>query len=200
MDQWLQPLTLEIGPVRLVPLEQSHRDALVAAASDGKLWEIWHTSVPSEHTIDAYLERAFADQEAGTALAFAIMHVYSDEVIGTTRYYAADAANRRLDIGYTWYAKRYQRTGVNTRCKYLLLRHAFETLDCIVVGFKTNYLNRASRKAIARIGARQDGVLRNHQITADGTLRDTVVFSIVREEWPAVSKNLDYMMSKGCYE
>lgn len=196
---WQKPLTLELGPVRLVPLERSHRDDLVKAASDGKLWELWYSSVPSEATIDAYLDSAFEEQAAGRALCFSIVHVYSEEIIGSTRFCNIDAANRRVEIGYTWYAKRYQRTGVNTRSKYLLLKLAFEERDCISVAFLTNFHNRASRKSISRLGAKQDGILRNHRINDQGVIRDTVVFSIIREEWKAVKVNLEFLMGNSRY-
>ncbi|WP_235425606.1 GNAT family N-acetyltransferase [Cellvibrio mixtus] len=147
-------------------------------------------------TIDAYLNKAFNDQEAGVALLFAVVDNRTQKIIGTTRYCNADNLNHRVEIGYTWYAKSFQRTGVNTECKYLLLSHAFETLNSIAVEFRTHWHNHASRTAIARLGAKQDGILRNHQKNAEGVYRDTVVFSIIDQEWPTVKKNIEYKMDR----
>lgn len=196
MSQWLIPTTLTGKLVRMIPLEYGHRDALVEAASDGQLWNIWFTSVPSEETIDTYLDSAFQQQKAGTSNAFAIVHQASNQIIGSTRYCNMDLENYRLEIGYTWYAKSFQRTGVNTECKFLLLQHAFEVLSCIAVEFRTHWFNHPSRNAILRLGAKQDGVLRNHRISADGVIRDTVVFSILDREWKAVRKGLEYKMGR----
>lgn len=193
---WLYQTTLKGNLVTLIPLMREHTDALLQASSDGELWNLWYTSVPSSKTIDAYLNQAFSDQDAGRALLFAVIDNAMQKVIGTTRYCNADNLNHRVEIGYTWYAKSFQRTGVNTECKYLLLTHAFETLNSIAVEFRTHWHNQSSRTAIARLGAKQDGVLRNHQKNADGIYRDTVVFSIIDQEWPTVKKNLEYKMSR----
>lgn len=193
---WLYEITLKGKLVTLVPLKHEHRDALLTASGDGELWNLWYTSVPSSKTIDAYLDQAFKDQHDGRALLFAVIDNATQKIIGTTRYCNADNLNHRVEIGYTWYAKSYQRTGVNTECKYLLLSHAFETLNAIAVEFRTHWHNQASRAAIARLGAKQDGVLRNHQKNAEGIYRDTVVFSILDQEWPAVKKNLEYKMAR----
>ena len=191
----LSPITLEGQFVKLVPLTLEHRDALVNAASDGKLWELWFTSVPNEERVDDYLSMAFEQQSVGRAIPFAVIDKRTDEVIGSTRFCNIDNINRRLEIGYTWYAKRFQRTGVNTECKKLLLSYAFETLNVIAVEFRTHWHNQASRNAIARLGAKQDGLLRNHQIMADGCVRDTVVFSIIDGEWPMVKRSLEFKLA-----
>ena len=193
---WLYQTTLTGKIVTLISLKREHTNALIEASSDGELWNLWYTSVPNTKTIDAYLDKAFSDQEVGSALLFAVVDNATQKIIGTTRYCNADNLNHRVEIGYTWYAKSYQRTGVNTECKYLLLTHAFETLNSIAVEFRTHWHNQASRTAIARLGAKQDGVLRNHQKNAEGVYRDTVVFSIIDQEWPTVKKNLEYKMSQ----
>ena len=193
---WFDNITLEGNLVKLIPMQPEHRAGLVAAASDGKLWEIWHTSVPSEYSIDAYMEAAFAQRAANIAHPFTVLLKETGKIIGSTRFCNAVEENRRLEIGYTWYAQSMQRTGVNTECKFLLLSYAFETLDCIAVEFLTNWHNHRSRAAIARLGAKQDGVLRNHRINADGSFRDTVVFSILNSEWLNVKKSLVYAMYK----
>lgn len=196
MSKWLNETELEGELVKLIPLQRQHRDALLKAAADGELWKLWFTSVPSEKTIDAYLDFALTEYENNRALPFVVIDKKTDEVIGTTRFCNATPNYKRLEVGYTWYAKRVQRSGINTECKYLLLTHAFEVLNCIAVELRTHWHNRASRNAIARLGAKQDGVLRNHQIDADGAIRDTVVFSIVREEWAVVKKSLKYKMDQ----
>jgi RimJ/RimL family protein N-acetyltransferase len=193
---WLNEITLTGKLVTLTPLKPEHASALVAAASDGNLWELWYTPVPSSTTIDAYLTQAFNDQAAGSALPFAVIDNSTKKIIGSTRFWNADNVNQRAEIGCTWYAKSFQKTGVNTECKYLLLTHAFETLNAIAVEFRTHWHNHASRAAIARLGAKQDGILRNHQKNAEGIYRDTVVFSIIDHEWPTVKKSLEYKMTK----
>ena len=195
-NHWLYETTLTGKIVTLIPLKREHTDALLQASSDGELWRLWYTSVPSSKTIDAYIDQAFKDQEAGRALLFAVVDNATQKIIGSTRYCNADNPNQRLEIGYTWYAKSFQKTGVNTECKYLLLTHAFETLNAIAVEFRTHWHNQASRTAIARLGAKQDGVLRNHQKSAEGVYRDTVVFSIIDQEWLTVKKNLEYKMHR----
>lgn len=195
-SHWLYETTLQGKLVTLAPLKREHADALVEAASDGELWNLWYTSVPSRNTIDAYLDQAFKDQDSGRALPFVVMDNATQKIIGTTRYCNADNLNHRVEIGYTWYAKSFQKTGTNTECKYLLLAHAFETLNAIAVEFRTHWHNQASRAAIARLGAKQDGVLRNHQKSPEGVYRDTVVFSIIDQEWPAVKKGLLYRITQ----
>lgn len=196
MTNWLKPTELEGKNVKLVPLSIAHKDQLLKASADGKLWELWFTSVPSAKTIDQYLAKAFRDQEKGIALPFVVVDKNTCEIIGSTRFCNALPEHKRVEIGFTWYAKKSQRTGVNTECKYLLLKHAFEVLDCIAVEFRTNWHNLRSRAAISRLGAKQDGILRNHQMNADGSYRDTVVFSITNQEWTGVKKSLVYEMKK----
>lgn len=196
MNSWLAPVTLTGDSVILLPMTEQHREPLLDAASDGELWNLWFTSVPSAETIESYLTAAFSDQEQQKALPFVVIDKHSGTVIGATRFCNADAASRRVEIGYTWYAKRFQRTGINTECKFLLLQHAFETLDCIAVEFRTNWYNFPSRNAIARLGAKQDGVLRNHRLDNEGNIRDTVVFSIISGEWPGVKRSLTFQMER----
>lgn len=190
MSNWIETPTLSGAHVRLAPLQPGHAPALGEAASDGELWRLGYTSVPSPATAAAYIDSALAMQSAGKALAFAVLDV-AGVVVGSTRYYALDPGVPRVQIGYTWYARRVQRTGLNTEAKLLLLRHAFEVLDCISVGFETSALNHASRNAIARLGAQQDGVLRSHMRHPDGSVRDTVAFSIIQAEWPSVQQHLN---------
>lgn len=194
MTTWLQPTTLSGRIVTLIPLDLSHREELLQAAADGKLWEMWYTSVPSADTIDTYLHIALEQRDQGTALPFVVVHKATNTIIGSTRYCNAERVNRRLEIGYTWYAKSFQRTGVNTECKYLLLQHAFDHLQTIAVEFRTHWHNFQSRTAILRLGAKQDGVLRNHLIDREGCMRDTVVFSIIQSEWNTVRRSLEYRM------
>ncbi|NKF51560.1 GNAT family N-acetyltransferase [Shewanella sp. WXL01] len=176
--------------VILEPLSLDHVPALINAANDGQLWELWFTNVPDNDSMKTYVEKALEAESIGQALAFAVRDKVSGSVIGCTRICNWDQANRRLEIGYTWYAKSFQRTAVNTESKLLLLNYAFTALDCIAVEFRTHWHNKVSRAAIGRLGAKQDGILRNHRIQADGTLRDTVVFSIINSEWPAVEASL----------
>ena len=195
MSQWLQDTELSSQLVKLMPLKPEHRNDLIKAATDGKLWELWFTSVPNEESIDNYIAFALDEKNKKRSLPFVIVEQSTNTIIGSTRY-CNTINDNRLEIGYTWYAKSYQRTAVNTQCKYLLLQYAFEQLNCIAVEFRTNWHNHASRTAIARLGAKQDGVLRNHIIAADGELRDTVVFSIIRDEWQAVKKSLKFILNK----
>ena len=188
---WLNEVVLEGKEVQLIPLRKTHRDGLIKAASDGELWKLWFTSVPSEETIDMYLQTAIHEQEAGRALPFTILDKKTNTIIGSTRYCNVTPSQKRLEIGYTWYAKSYQRTAKNTETKLLLLTHAFEDLQSIAVEFRTHHKNEASRNAIARLGAKQDGILRQHQLLKDGSYRDTVVFSILNIEWKTVKQNLE---------
>ncbi|MBD8488841.1 GNAT family N-acetyltransferase [Echinicola sp. CAU 1574] len=194
MENWLQETILEGEKVKLIPLQKSHRNELLEVTSDGKLWELWFTSVPSAETIDQYISKAMEEKTAQSSLPFVIMDKSSQKIVGCTRFCNAALIHRRLEIGYTWYAKSAQRTGINTECKYLMLQYAFEHLNCIAVQFKTDWFNLPSRNAISRLGAKQDGVLRNDRLNADGTYRDTVVFSIIKQEWHGVKKNLKYKM------
>ena len=187
---FLEPVTLAGDAVTLEPLRIEHHDALVGAASDGRLWELWYTRVPSALTMRADIEGRLAKQASGTMLPFVVRRTGTGEVVGATTYCNADADTPRVEIGYTWTAASAQRTGVNTESKRLLLTHAFEELGCAAVEFRTHWHNRQSRAAIERLGAKQDGVLRNHMRMPDGSLRDTVVFSILAGEWPAVRNGL----------
>jgi len=180
----------DLGTVKVVPLSTSHRDSLVEAASDGKLWELWFTSVPCDRTIDAYIDFALIEKQNGNSFPFVIIDKLNNKIIGSTRYCNADINNKRLEIGYTWYSKSHQKSSVNTECKLALLEYAFESLNVIAVEFRTHWHNHSSRTAIARLGAKQDGVLRNHQKTSDGCYRDTVIFSIINNEWAVVKKSL----------
>jgi RimJ/RimL family protein N-acetyltransferase len=190
---FISPVTLRGRHATLEPLAREHEDALRRAAADGELWRLWYTSVPTPEKTAAYIDTALGMRERDGAMPFVVRANATGEIVGCTRYFHVDAANRRLEIGYTWYAKRIQRTAINTECKLLLLTHAFETLKCIAVEFRTHWFNHASREAIARLGAKQDGVLRNHQMSPDGSYRDTVVFSIIESEWPAVKRHLVYL-------
>jgi len=192
--RFIEPVTLRGVHATVEPLAAEHIEPIRAAAADGALWRLWYTSVPSPEATSAWLQRALDMRETQGAMPFAVRAVASGDVIGSTRYFNVDAANRRLEIGHTWYARRAQRTAINTECKLLLLTHAFETLGCIAVEFRTHWFNHASRRAIERLGAKQDGVLRNHQLLADGSRRDTVVYSIVDGEWPAVRAHLKFLL------
>lgn len=187
--QWTVVPRLRGRYVALEPLSAAHVDELRAAVQDGELWRLWYTSTPTLDAMEAYVDAALEMQASGRALSFVVRDA-EGAIVGTTRYYDLDPAVPRLSIGYTWYAKCVQRTGLNTEAKLLLLTHAFETLGCIAVALETSWFNHASRTAIARLGAKQDGVLRNHRRHADDTPRDTVVFSIIDSEWPAVKHNL----------
>jgi RimJ/RimL family protein N-acetyltransferase len=192
---WLQPVTLEGPYARLEPLSHDHRDALVEAVKDGELWKLWYTFVPAPEKMGAEIDRRLGLQASGAMLPFTVRDA-DGKIAGMTTYMNVDAANRRVEIGSTWYAKRVQRSAVNTQCKLLLLAHAFEKLDCIAVEFRTHFFNHASRRGIERLGAKQDGILRNHQISPNGTLRDTVVYSILPGEWPTVKAHLTYQLNE----
>jgi RimJ/RimL family protein N-acetyltransferase len=191
----LSPVTLAGILVTLEPLHPDHHDGLVAAASDGRLWELWYTSVPSPESMRADIGRKLAEQAKGTTLPFTVRRTDTGAVVGMTTYLNVDADVPRLEIGSTWTARSAQRTGVNAESKLLLLTHAFEGLGCLAVEFRTHWHNMQSRAAIARLGAKQDGVLRNHRRLPDGSLRDTVVFSILDTEWPAVRSGLRHRLA-----
>jgi RimJ/RimL family protein N-acetyltransferase len=193
---FVEPVTLRGRYATIEPLARGHADDLRRAAADGELWRLWYTSVAPPEKMDEYIATALDMRERLGAMPFVVRDAATNEVIGCTRYFNVDAPNRRLEIGYTWYARRAQRTAVNTECKLLLLGHAFEKLSCIAVEFRTHWFNQASRYAIARLGAKQDGVLRNHQVSADGIKRDTVVFSIIDAEWPAVKRHLQFLLER----
>jgi len=188
---FLEPVTLVGNLVTLEPLRQDHHDGLVDAARDGELWRLWYTSVPRAQDMRQEIDRRLGLQAAGSMLPFTARRNDTGRVIGMTTYMHADPVNRRLEIGSTWNAVSAQRTGTNTESKLLLLAHAFDDLGCIAVEFRTHWMNQQSRSAIARLGAKQDGVLRNHERLPDGSLRDTVVFSIIEPEWPSVRNELE---------
>lgn len=188
-----EPVALEFNGVRLAPLSLDHVDGLRLAAADGALWNLRVTSVPEPHRTQAYVHAAL---ETPDRLAFAVLDSASGQVLGTTSYHDIMPAIGRAEIGYTWYAKSAQRSAVNTSCKLLLLSHAFDTLGCAVVGFRTDNFNHASQQAIERLGAKKDGVLRHHALRRDGSVRDTVMYSIVRGEWNEIKTHLHYLLSR----
>jgi len=191
-----RPLVLEGDRVRLEPLEPAHAGALASAIADGGLDALWYTIVPAAGTVAAWIDDALAQQAAGRALPFTVRRRRDGRVVGSTRYMNVEPVQRRLEIGTTFYAASVQRSALNTECKRLLLQHAFESLGCLAVEFRTHWFNHRSREAIARLGAKQDGVLRNHQRLPDGSLRDTVVFSIIDSEWPAVKRHLSFRQAR----
>jgi N-acetyltransferase len=193
---WIRPIIMCGEHVKLEPMQAGHATALGEAAQDGELWRLWFTGVPDPATVVEYVTSALERQKKEGGMPFVVRHRASGEIIGTTRYLHVDGINRRLEIGSTWYAKSHQRTAVNTECKLLLLAHAFETLAAIAVEFRTHWHNRASRAAIERLGAKQDGVLRQHSVGRGGGYRDTVVFSILDSEWPATRQNLDFRLGR----
>lgn len=192
---WPSAVTLEREGVRLEPLTWAHESGLASAAADGELWRLRFTSVPEPHETRAYIERALTERQQGSRLAFAVIDTASGEVIGSTSYHDILPAIRRVEIGWTWYARRHQRTRVNTLCKWLLLSYAFEDLECAVVGFRVSHMNFASQRAVERLGARRDGVLRHHAPIRDGRVRDTVMYSIVASEWPEVAARLEGLLA-----
>lgn len=198
------PITLSGQHIRLEPLSQQHHDGLCEAVADGELWRLWYTAIPTPQGMAAEIDRRLALQASGSMVAFAVMALSAEgrpaQVAGMTTYMNIDAANRRVEIGSTWYRQSVQRTPLNTEAKHLLLAHAFDTLDCIAVEFRTHFFNHASRRAIERLGAKLDGVLRNHQINrhpgAVGALRDTCCYSIVASEWPSVRSHLQHQLQR----
>jgi RimJ/RimL family protein N-acetyltransferase len=190
------PVTLEGFGVRLEPLTPAHEAGLAAAAADGRLWELWYTSVPEPGHAGAYIAAALDGQRDGHMLPWAVRDVANDVVIGTTRYHDIVAGIDRVEIGWTWYAASRQRTHDNTACKLLLLTHGFETLGCRVIGLRTDNFNFRSQRAIESLGAKRDGVLRHHQARRDGTVRDSVMYSILAAEWPDVKRHLALRLSR----
>lgn len=191
------PVTLEGNGVRLEPLTSDHRDGLAAAAGDGRLWELWYTSVPSPESTVTYIADALAGQKAGQMLPWAVRDLSSGAIAGSTRYHDIVRDIDRVEIGYTWYGATWQRSHVNSACKLLLLTHAFEALGCKVVGLRTDNFNFASQKAIEALGAKKDGVIRHHQARRDGTARDSVMYSILVAEWPDVKRHLALRLARG---
>jgi N-acetyltransferase len=194
--RFIEPVTLSGDHALIEPLAREHEQALERAAADGELWRLWYTSVAPPGKMGQYIATALDMRERLDAMPFVVREKSSGEIVGCTRYFNVDASNRRLEIGHTWYARHVQRGPINTECKLLLLTHAFEELRCIAVEFRTHWFNHASRTAIARLGAKQDGVLRNHQLSSDGSKRDTVVFSIIDGEWPAAKQHLRYQLER----
>jgi RimJ/RimL family protein N-acetyltransferase len=184
------PVTLEGHGVRLEPLSADHRDELGTAVTDGRLWELWFTSVPEPHQVEEFIATALAGQQNGHMLPWAVRELETGAIIGSTRYHDIVASVDRVEIGYTFYARSWQRTHVNTACKLLLFEHAFDRLGCAVVGLRTDNFNFASQRAIAALGAKKDGVIRHHQARRDGTVRDSVMFSVLAYEWPDVRRHL----------
>jgi N-acetyltransferase len=192
---WLEPVTLSGNYAELKPLSHDHVDGLTAAVRDGELWKLWYTFVPRPEDMGKEIDRRLGLQSAGSMLPFTVFDA-NGKIAGMSTYMNVDAPNRRVEIGSTWYAKRVQRSALNTQCKLLLLGHAFEKLDCIAVEFRTHFFNHQSRRGIERLGAKLDGILRSHQIAPNGTLRDTVVYSIIASEWPTVKAHLNYQLNE----
>ena len=200
MTAFCPPVTLTGAHVRLEPLRAQHHDELAEAVRDGALWQLWYTAIPSPEGMAAEIERRLHLQTLGSMCPFAVIDPVTAKAVGMTTYMHIDAVNRRVEIGSTWYRQSVQRSPLNTEAKRLLLAHAFEQLDCIAVEFRTHFFNHQSRRAIERLGAKLDGVLRNHQINAHplgaGALRDTCVYSIIASEWPNVRSHLDFQLSR----
>lgn len=192
----LQPVVLENRGIRLEPLTMDHRDGIAAAADDGKLWELWYTTVPSADQVDAYVSTALNGQSEGHMLPWAVRDLATGKIVGSTRYHDVMAAIDRVEIGYTFYGASSQRTHVNTVCKLTLLHHAFETLGCKVVGLRTDNFNFRSQKAIEGIGAKKDGVIRHHAARRDGSIRDSHLYSILLAEWPDVKRHLELRLAR----
>ena len=193
---FLEPITLRGSHVTLVPLSHDHHDDLVEAVRDGELWNLWYTIIPEPTKVRAEIERRLALQAKGTAVPFAVLQPSSGKAVGLTSYVNIDAVNRRVEVGATWYGASAQRTPLNTEAKLLLLTHAFEAKSCIAVEFRTHFMNQQSRRGIERLGAKLDGILRNHMVMANGTLRDTCVYSIIASEWPTVKTHLAWQLAK----
>lgn len=193
---FVEPVTLSLNGVRLEPLSMAHEPGLRAAAEDGELWNIRVTSVPEPHHTGPYIENALQMRADGNRFAFAVIDEGSGRVLGCTSYHDIVPAVRRVEIGWTWYARSVQRSHVNTTAKLLLLTHAFDTLDCGVVGWRTDNYNFASQRAIERLGAKKDGVIRGHALRRDGTVRDTVMYSVTAGEWPEVRAHLHYLLNR----
>jgi len=196
MQPWPPAVTLTGEHGELAPLSQTHCADLQEATADGELYRLWYTAIPSPQGMAAEIDRRLGLREKGTMLPFAILERASGKAVGMTTYMNIDAVNKRVEIGSTWYRKAVQRTPLNTECKLMLLRHAFEALGCIAVEFRTHAMNFQSRRAIERLGAKLDGALRSHMVMPDGSLRDTAVYSVTAAEWPAVRSNLQWQLAK----
>ncbi len=192
---WLEPVSLGGPYAQLKPLSQDHCDGLTEAVKDGELWKLWYTFIPKPEDMRKEIDRRLGLLASGSMLPWTVFDA-DGQIAGMTTYMNVDTPNRRVEIGSTWYARRVQRSALNTQCKLLLLTHAFEKLDCIAVEFRTHFFNHQSRRGIERLGAKQDGILRNHQIAPNGTLRDTVVYSIIASEWPTVKAHLTYQLNE----
>jgi RimJ/RimL family protein N-acetyltransferase len=192
---WPPDITLEGEHAILTPLSRDHGPALTEAVKDGELWKLWYTFVPAPDDMATNIDERIAKRESGSMLPFTVIDQASGQPVGMTTYMNIDAEHRRVEIGSTWYRQLVQRTALNTECKYMLLRHAFEELDCIAVEFRTHFFNHQSRRAIERLGAKLDGILRNHTRAAGGTLRDTCVYSIIASEWPTVRTHLEWRLT-----
>jgi N-acetyltransferase len=192
----LRPVTLEGHGVRLEPMTHEHHDGIASAAADGKLWELWFTAVPKPEETRGYIVHALAGQQAGHMLPWVVRELASGAIAGATRYHDIVAAVDRVEIGYTFYAKRWQRSHVNTACKLLLFGHAFDTVGCKVVGLRTDNFNFRSQRAIEALGAKKDGVLRHHYRRRDGTVRDSVMYSVLAHEWPDVKRHLELRLAR----
>ena len=192
----VKPTVLEGSGIRLEPMAEQHADALAHAAADGRLWELWYTTIPPPDGVRAYVADALNGQRDGHMLPWVVRDVASGAIIGSTRYHDIVPALDRVEIGYTWYAQSRQRTHVNTTCKLLLLRHAFESLACKVVGLRTDNFNFRSQRAIEGLGAKRDGVIRHHGIRRDGSVRDTFIYSILAGEWPDVRRHLELRLAR----
>ncbi|MBS0407125.1 MAG: GNAT family N-acetyltransferase [Proteobacteria bacterium] len=193
---FVQPVTLRDRGIRLEPLALAHEAGLRAAAADGQLWRIRVTGVPEPEQTRAYIETALQMREQGNRFAFAVIDEAGERVLGSTSYHDILPAVQRVEIGYTWYAQSVQRSHVNTTCKLLMMGHAFDTLGCAVVGWRTDNYNFASQRAIERLGAKKDGVIRHHQLRRDGTVRDTVIYSMIAAEWPEARAQLLYLLAR----
>ena len=196
MSPWPPTFSLEGNHVHVVPLSQDHAADLTEAAADGELHKLWYTTVPTPEGVPAEIDRRLGLRKTGSMLPFAILKSDTGQAVGMTTYMNIDATNRRVEIGSTWYRKAVQRSPMNTECKLMLLRHAFEELDCLAVELRTHFMNYQSRRAIERLGARLDGILRQHMIMANGTIRDTAVYSIPHYDWPSVKAGLEWALEK----
>jgi RimJ/RimL family protein N-acetyltransferase len=193
---WLEPVSLNGSDARLEPLSIAHLEDLIDSVNDGALWNLWYTTIPRPDGMRAEIERRLRLRAEGSMMPFAVQDAHTGRAIGMTTYMHIDAIHRRLEIGSTWMRRSVQRTPINTQCKLLLLQHAFEALGCIAVEFRTHFLNQQSRRAIERLGAKLDGVLRQHQRASDGSLRDTCVYSVIASEWPSVKAHLHWQLAK----
>ena len=194
-----KPIILRGEHVELIPIERQHLQPLISAASDGELWKLWYTLIPTPEDMEAWVAKSIQDAENGVSVPFVVKRKADHKIVGSTRYMNIEKEIRRFEIGSTWYAKSVQRSFVNTECKFLMLNHAFENLKCRAVEFRTHRLNEQSRRAIQRLGAQEDGILRNHRIMPNGTIRDTAVYSILDSEWASVKSNLLFRLNEKVY-